>query len=560
MLYPRFGTVATLEAARRDPRALFRWRESDQREFAERQARWLELQPNHLQNFFRSPRRIPPGRFPGRSANDIHADWNISLGAGTTPPGQFPAKYSFNTTAPPDCTKDFVVFPVNVAGSGTQPNIIAFNNLYTGTAGGNGICNRTVTGNDAGTSAPTVNWSYNVHALTNGTVATSPVLSLDGTKVAFVESVAGSAAHFHVLAWNSGDGRNANLQSLASTKAITTFSATAPAAASGTATDLQLGAAAMGTDTLSSPYVDYFADTAYVGNDAGVLFRIKNVFCTNPSCGTAIPSLDTTWGSAGSVTVCAGKLTGPIQDFYTQNIFVGCANGKVYGFNSSGSPLATASISVGDGSLTGAVVESPVVDGASGFIYAVSGTGAAPNTTHAVTVQAKTNLSATRVAIVGVNGFRNLHAPAFNDPYFSSNDSTTWLIYTGAFDATAANLTLYASTFDASRNMTAGAPTAAHTLNIGSRPEEYAPLLEFKNTNDWLFFGILIGPPNFARSNINAFPTGAPTQPGTGLPGTSTGTSGMVVDNVSASAQASSLYFASRGDNHALKYTQANLN
>ena len=290
-----------------------------------------------------------------------------------------------------------------------------------------------------------------------------------------------------------------------------------------------------------------------------VLFRFKNVFCTTAGCGTAAPSLDTTWGGTGSVNVpCAAKLTGPVQDFYTLNIFVGCADGKVYGFTSTGAALTIPSIAVGNGSALGGVVESPVADGGNGFIYAVSGTGAAPNATKAVLVQATTTLSAPRVALVGDGGFRNLHAPAFNDPYFSSATSTTWLIYTGAFDATAANLTLYASTFDGSRNMATGA--AANALNIGGRPGEYAPLTEFKNgANDYLFFGILIALPNFARSTINAFPAVAPTQPGTGLPGTSTGTSGMVVDNASASAQASSIYFASPGSNTAVKYTQVGL-
>ncbi len=377
---------------------------------------------------------------------------------------------------------------------------------------------------------------------------------MSGTKVAFVESAAGNAAVFHVLAWKASDGTGANAQSIASPVQITTFSGSAPSA--GAATKLTLGSA---TNTLSSPYVDYAADTAYVGNDAGVLFRIKNVFCTNASCGTAAPSLDTTWGTGGSgfVSVCSGKLTGPVQDVTTNNVYVGCADGKVYGFNSAGVPLATPTLVVGNGSATGGVVESPIVDG-SGFIYAVSGTGAVPNTANAVLVQAKVNLSSPRVALVGVGGFRSLHAPAFNDAYFSSATSGNWLIYTAAFDATAANLTLYGSTFDASRNMATGTPT--NIRNVGSRPEEWAPLTEFKNgANDYLFIGILIAPPNFARSTITTFPAGAPTQPGTGLPATSTGTSGMIVDNVSASNQASSLYFASLGNNTAVKYTQVGL-
>ncbi len=125
-----------------------------------------------------------------------------------------------------------------------------------------------------------------------GAVPTSPVLSFEqtginsGTKVAFVESVAGSAAHFHVLAWKSGDGQAANLQNVLTPKTISTFATTSPAAGSGTATDLQLGAATTGTVTRSSPFVDYLHDVAYVGNDIGILYRVKDVFCSsvNPDC------------------------------------------------------------------------------------------------------------------------------------------------------------------------------------------------------------------------------------------------------------------------------------
>jgi hypothetical protein len=182
-------------------------------------------------------RRRPP-QFPNR---DLHADWSISLGNGATALGQFPAKFTFDTTATP------------------------FNALTP--------------------------------------------------------------------------------------KSITAFTTSAPVNGTGTASDLAFGAT---TDTLSSPYIDYADDTAYVGNDAGALFRFKNVFCTTATCGTSLPSLDTSWGGGtGSVTVCGGKLTGPVQDFYTLNVFVGCSDGKVYGFNSSGSPLTIPSIAVGNGSATG---------------------------------------------------------------------------------------------------------------------------------------------------------------------------------------------------------------
>src|SRR5262249_38959748 len=252
---------------------------------------------------------LPPGRFPNRNTTNAHPDWNISLGTGTTAAGMFPAKYSFDTAATPSCTNDFVVFPVSANGSATQPNLVAFNNLYSGTVSGTGICNRNNQPNDDDVSA-TVLWSYDIEGLANGTVATSPSLSLDGAKVAFVETATGSPAHFHVLAWKNLDGAATNRQSVTSPKTINTFVSSAPASGSGTATDLALGSSTTGTNTRSSPFIDYVRDLAYVGNDIGVLYRIQNVFCTQSTCAGAAPSLDSTWGTSGAVTVpCGATLT-----------------------------------------------------------------------------------------------------------------------------------------------------------------------------------------------------------------------------------------------------------
>jgi hypothetical protein len=47
----------------------------------------------------------------------------------------FPAKYSFDINETPDCSNDYVVFGLNVAGAtGGQANVIGLRNLYSGTA------------------------------------------------------------------------------------------------------------------------------------------------------------------------------------------------------------------------------------------------------------------------------------------------------------------------------------------------------------------------------------------------------------------------------------------
>jgi hypothetical protein len=101
----------------------------------------------------------------------------------------------------------------------------------------------------------------------------SPILSLDGKKIAFVESNDGSGSTytaFHVLTWKSGEG-------------TAWSSAAAPGDCSGgnsCMTTLVLNSTR--SDSGSSPFVDYAHDTAYVGDDSGRLHKITPVFTGTP--------------------------------------------------------------------------------------------------------------------------------------------------------------------------------------------------------------------------------------------------------------------------------------
>src|SRR5690348_4579364 len=293
VIFPRTGPMDKMIAAERSPRAYMMW-----------QRRLGRI--NSLRR-----RRGSPGRHRTLTVA-VHRDWSIYLGSNGTAPAMFPAEFSFNADGTPSCPNDFVVYPVNTAGGAAQPNIVAFNYLYAGSTPA-GFCNRVPSSSDTGVSAE-VYWSYNVEGIAGGgAVSTSPTLSYDqngtgtGAKIAFVESGSG-ASHFHVLAWKAHDGKNlSNFQSVFSPMTISTFSATTPAIGSGTATDLAFGAT---TDTLSSPFIDYQHDMAYAGNDAGQLYRIKDVFCmgingANPDCTSEntgpAPSIDTTWGTGGYI-------------------------------------------------------------------------------------------------------------------------------------------------------------------------------------------------------------------------------------------------------------------
>jgi hypothetical protein len=567
-IYSRTGTAQSLDAARRDPRALTSWAEFD-RGVAQRRL-----------NSFAARFRIGPRR-PVMRTQPIQRDWSIYLGTGGTAETMFPAKFSFDVNATPSCTSDFIVFPVNAVSSATQPNIVAFNQLYSG--GTNGLCNRTATGSDNGVAAE-VYWSYRVSSI-GGAVATSPVLSSDSSsiKVAFVESLAGKPAHFHVLAWKANDGKNtSNLQDVTTPVAPTLVTA-APVGGSGTFTDLALGSATTGSDTLSSPFIDYVNDVAYVGNDAGVLFRIKNVFCSLPSCLGAQPTIDLSFGSSGSVTVCSGKtMTAPILNVVNSKVYVGCSDGKLYAVTTAGVVSGT-TVTIGDGSTFGGVVDPPIVDSVNGFVYAVSGSATGAKAT---LVQAKADFSSNVVVAIGKGAQCDLHSPTPNNAYFNSITGAGAMMYIGGVSGgtvtsctggtnSGATVALYGATFNTTTGVIKSPVT--DTLALGGGPGyEFAPMTEFFNSttgNDWLFYSaIQSSQTNVASSEITTgFPT-AFTAVTEGI-----GTSGIIVDNNASSTtfpQAASIYFnalhqnaaCSNNTNTALtggcavKLTQAGLN
>jgi hypothetical protein len=585
LAYPRFGPIQSIIAVQHDPRAILSWQEAERED-------WHRAKDRDEDRDGDGDHRHSHGTPSG-----VHRDWSIPLGLETTAPAMYPAKYTFYLTAAPSCSTDFIVYPVNVAGSTTQPNIVAFNNLYSGTVPSNGVCNRPSPVNDDGVSATTM-WSYFVQAA-GGVVATSPTLSLDGTRVAFVESVSGISAQFHVLAWKSGDGVTTTAQSLSVPGAqnvlipatINTFVGLAPVAGSGTATNLTLGSTG---DTLSSPFVDYNNDVAYVGNDSGTLFRVKDVFCTTPACisgGTPAPSLDASWGLGGVLaTTCPGKLTGPVVAG-NGNIFVGCSDGKLYGFTPTGSAITGSPLTVGNGGSTGGIVDPPLVDVVNGFVYVVSGNSSGGSSVLVQAGATSFTSPAPVIATLGAGGHFNLHAPAFNNAYFSASFSTVanvqgtvnpgpptttgntsnWQVNEWADSGVAGSpATLYGVGFNSSgHDMTSGA--ASNFIRITSSLDaEFSPLTQLLNGGtDQLFVSALLAattPPNTIVYNLTdfpgLFPNVFPNPPGAaGATATEgSGTTGIVVDNVSGQAQASSIYFGALVANTAVKLTQSGLN
>ncbi len=207
----------------------------------------------------------------------IQGDWSMDMGSGATVgAGNFPAKFSFDSTSA-NCTipappvgqqPDFVVYNTSLAGSSSQATIAAFTNLYSSCTG-----------------SPTVYWAYNTG--TTGAVVTSPVLSIDGSQVAFIQSTPG-AATLVILRWAAASGTLSSpvMPASGSCTALTTPCQT-------TITFSNANSDTNPTDTLSSPVYDYPNDVLYVGDASGFLHKFTGVFLGTPMEVVCTPTMIT---------------------------------------------------------------------------------------------------------------------------------------------------------------------------------------------------------------------------------------------------------------------------
>jgi hypothetical protein len=270
---------------------------------------------------------------PGATAaTSTQIDWDVPLGASMAD-GTFPAKYNFDLPGEAPTCADFVVYGLDTPGvTNGQPNLVGLTNLYSGTAGGTGLCN----GNTGVYQyilwkyvyAATVKFAYNGSTI-GGSITNSVVMSEDGTKVAYVEST-GSKSAMHVVTMPSGNGSGTLLWSstgpVSASAALPSAISTVPSSGSWSA-----------PDSFSSVWVDYSNDLAYVGTDDGSVHKIQNIFCTTASCiaSPVAPSEITTVGWPVTLTG-AGPLTSPVEDANGVIYVAGATSGLLYAISSSG--------------------------------------------------------------------------------------------------------------------------------------------------------------------------------------------------------------------------------
>ena len=508
------------ENVRRDPRALHSWLEHGRYNFESTDARENELR-----------RRRRP-----HHQKELQRDWQVTIGGGAVGPRVYPAKFSFDINAAPDCTNDYVVFPTgNPASIGVttgRPSIIALNNLYTG-PGPSGIC-PTAT---APATAPSVLFAYNTAMIPSGIsfANLSPVLSLDGKKIAFMENNSGSGSNyssFHVLTWKAGEG---------------TLSAPAlPGDCSvGNSCMTNLVLSTTVSDQNSSPFVDYSNDIAYAA-DGAFLHKITPVFKGTPAevIGGGWPAPLTSPGS-------------PIYDSGSKHVFVVGRSGGDFDLfvidAATGLPVSAVPL----GALF--TPSNLLVDSTNHTVFVFYASSSL-----ALTVaQFDTSGTLIRKTTVGqLGGTVNVYTGAFDNNYFNNPSSGT-LYFAGAvnFVASLFGIGFAGTTMNAS-------PSGPLLLSTNSSTSEPAPLTEIFNPTlagpDRLFLGIDADCANGSSLgciedfNIsNGFPPGIVNTLTLSDTGSSSDVSGIIIDNVSSSAQASSIYFDASGT--AYKLTQSAL-
>ena len=330
-----------------------------------------------------------------RIGRHLHRDWSFDLGPGASVgEGKYPAKYSFDITTP-KCAgatqPDFVVYGTG-AGSGGEGNIVAFTNLYSGCPTG---------------PVPADYWSYN----TGGQVFTSPVISLDGSQVAFTQT-SGGIASLVLLKWAAFTGQVQTPVTLSPVAASAYQGCTAPCM-----TTLSLGA----NDSNSSVFYGYSTDTAFVGDDSGVLHQFSGVFKGTPTEVT---------GGGWPATVSSKPLSNPAFDG-SANTYVGDSGGFVYWVDiATGTPTASAQLDYGPG-----IVQGPTIDAAAGSVYVVSSKDGASSTS-AGFFQLPTSFAAGSKGIevtlgTATTGTTPMYDGGFNDDYFFSANNTGALFVCG---------------------------------------------------------------------------------------------------------------------------------
>ena len=469
-----------------------------------------------------------------RERSKLHGDWSVAIGTSSASPSQsvatdmFPAKFTFAPLiGPPNCAADFVVYPVANSAS-ANANVLGVNNLYSGTCSG---------------TVPTVLFAYNIGT---GSVQTSPSLSLDGTKVMFIESLS-TGSYLHILTLDkSGNAGCATPISASTTpcngtaynaavpactvNTITTAGANGPSSTTTTkpcsynaAVDNRILIYANGNSgpmiTRSSPFVDYKNDLAYLGDDNGNLHKFTSVFGIFGGTPAEV-TISGYWPACtGSYSIFCGSapvLSSPVVDGCSNSTSNSSCPGAVYGSGvmviggSTGTLYGDPTSYGGYAGLAGiggynfttktvtvdsTILDAPILDSTQEKIFVAGNAGTGGNSSSMVLTQiglsttASTSTSGTpfvsgsTVTVpMGATG-ADAYDGTFDNAYFTSTGGTGYMYFCGSLSGAATPKLLRVGITNGTMSSTAD--TASFQLvSTGSTGTSYdcTPLTEFFNT------------------------------------------------------------------------------
>lgn len=443
-------------------------------------------------------------------------------------------------------------------GTGTagQPTIFAVNQLYTSCA--------------SAASVPGTYWSYNTG--TGVFAELSPVLSLDGTQVAFIQrtNTVPNVASLVLLKWSA-------TTSVGTVGAPTTPATAASAAAYRTCTAPCMLVMSLGAnDITSSPFVRYDNDELYVGDAAGRLHKFSGVFTGTP----------TEVGSPFAVVSSGNALSSPVYDEASDFVFVGSARGtttggQLHSVNSSGTVVSTGQLGGNPtaGSAATGVADTPLVDSQGQRVYAfvasdtsTSCTGANCMAVYQFSTATSLNGLTTPRAQIGEGNTATftLRAGAFDNTYWTSANSASpsgFLYVCGAQANNASRPTLWRIPITAN---VMGTPAIGPRITNNTATPPCSPPVEISNgTSDFLFTSVSADGNQtnctgacvylFNITSITAA-NWANTSAVTGLAATG-GTGGIIFDNISTVSGASQVYYSTlTSPGNAIQASQAGLN
>jgi hypothetical protein len=507
-----------------------------------------------------------PILFPTLPPRNKHSkvDWSISLGpSGGLNFGETPAVYTYNylspscsnLTATPPTVGDFAVYTINATPSTTvgasQANLVGITNLYT-TGAGTGFC--------SGLTGPSFLFTY---AIGSGGSPLSPVLSLDGSRIAWIENRTATTSYLHITIWSANDGATAT-DAIAPPGTLTN-GACVP---TGKSCDLAINytntsvtgcttthAAANGHSDL---YVDYSSDAGFISANNGLLYHIKNIFSTttNPSVDFCIP-VNTTF--EGTPTAA---MSGPVYDPVLNEVFITDSE-KIYAYNvnTTGTtigftPASTPSYTYGN-TLSGYNYQTGpglMLDAFNGYIYVFSTYDAAGKTSVTQIPASLASGTAVELGPETTNTNKILFYGAFDNNYYNNGpkNAASTLYSCGTDSATTTAQDLFAISFIATSGVVNTNPAMSYNKNVNPSGTTglCSPITEFYDgTNDRIFVGM--GQPTVTTGsnvvtmwNVNSRLTSASSTPTASATGYLGGASGFAADNSSADAQAESIYFS----------------